>query len=89
MGEIVSQSDCELYYNFVFGYFCMPQLSMNPRPNITIYHVCMEDGSGNSGKLGFGQRTTKYYQFWKFEDDRFSHLDLGTTTANTSTHKQL
>ena len=25
----------------------------------------------------------KYYQFWKFQDGRFRHLDLGTTWANT------
>ena len=31
-----------------------PQLSMNPGPNITSYHVCMEDGGGNGGKSGFG-----------------------------------
>ena len=29
-------------------------LSSNPRPNITSYHVCMEAGDGNGGKLGFG-----------------------------------
>ena len=57
------------------------QLSMNPRPNITSYHVCMEDGGGNGGKLEGG--TTKYYQFWKFGDGRFRHLDLGTTSANS------
>ena len=28
--------------------------SMNPRPNITSYPVCIEDGGGNGGKSGFG-----------------------------------
>ena len=35
-------------------FFRKSQLSMNPRPNTTGYHVCMEDGGGNSGKFGFG-----------------------------------
>ena len=61
----------------------MTQRSMNHRPNITSYQVCMEDGGGNGGKSGFRQRTTKYYQFWKFGDGKFKHLDLGTTSANT------
>ena len=26
---------------------------------------------------------TKYYQFWKFGENRYRHLDLGTTLANT------
>ena len=30
------------------------QLSMNPRPNITSYHVCMEDGRAIGQKLGCG-----------------------------------
>ena len=29
-------------------------LSMNPQPNITSYHVCMEDGGENGGKLEGG-----------------------------------
>ena len=33
---------------------CRSQLSMNPWPNITNCHVCMEDGDGNGRKLGFG-----------------------------------
>ena len=60
----------------------MAQLSMNPQPNITSYHVCMEDGGGNGGKLVVKYRTTKCYQFWKFGDGRFRPLDLGTTSAN-------
>ena len=28
--------------------------SMNPRPNITSYPVCIEDGGRNGGKSGFG-----------------------------------
>ena len=28
--------------------------SMNPRPNIPSYPVCIEDRGGNGGKLGFG-----------------------------------
>ena len=42
---------------------------MNPRPNITSYPVCIEEGGGNVGKSGFGYRITKYYQFWKFGDN--------------------
>ena len=34
--------------------------SRNPQPNNTSYHVCMEDGGGNGGKLEGGKRTTKY-----------------------------
>ena len=34
----------------------------------------MEDGGGNSGKSGFR----------KFGGGRFKHLDLGTTSADTS-----
>ena len=30
------------------------RLSMNHLPNITSYHICMEDGGGNGGKLGCG-----------------------------------
>ena len=59
------------------------KMGQNPRPNITRYQVCMEDGGGNGGKSGFRQRTTKYYQFWKFGDGRFKHFDLGTTSANS------
>ena len=55
------------------------QLSMNPRPNITSNQVCKEDGGGKGGKLACGLRTTKYYHFWKFGDDRMRHLDLGMT----------
>ena len=58
------------------------QLSMNPRSNYINYHVCMEDGGGNGGKLGYGGNP-KYYQFWKFGDRWFRHLDLGTTAANS------
>ena len=46
----------------------------------------MEDCGGNGGKSGFRKRTTKYYQFWKFGDGRFRHLDLGTLVI---THGQL
>ena len=56
---------------------------MNHRPNITSYYVCIEDGGRNGGKSGFMYRTTKYYQFWKFGDGIFKHLDLGRTSAHT------
>ena len=29
-----------------------PHITMNPLPNITSYHIGMEDASGNGGKLG-------------------------------------
>ena len=31
----------------------LSQRSMNPRPNINSYYVCIEDGGGNGGKSGF------------------------------------
>ena len=45
-----------LLFSFLFWEPCSgwSQLSMNPRPNITSYPVCMEDGGGNGGKSGFG-----------------------------------
>ena len=30
------------------------QLSMNPRPNITNYHVCIKDGGGKGQTFGCG-----------------------------------
>ena len=63
------------------------QRFINIQPNITSYQGCMEDG-GNGGKSGFRQRTTKYYQFCKFGDVRFEHLDSGTTSANTCFYPQ-
>ena len=50
------------------------QRFIHPRPNITSYQVCMEDGGGNGGKSGFRQRTIKYYQLWKFGDGKFKPL---------------
>ena len=32
----------------------IPLQSMNPRPNMISYPVCIEDGGGNGGKSGFG-----------------------------------
>ena len=55
------------------------QVSMNPRPNIISYQVCIEDGGRKRGELAGGSGTTKYYQFWKFGDGRMRHLTLGTT----------
>ena len=50
------------------------QVSMNPRPNIISYQVCMEEGGGKRGEFAGG---SKYYQFWKFGDGRMRHLGLG------------
>ena len=55
------------------------QVSMNPRPNIISYQVCIEDGGGKRGELAGGSGTTKYYQYWKFGDGRMRHLALGAT----------
>ena len=40
--------------NFKIDNMVDTQLSMNPRPNITSYNVCMEDGGAIGQKLGCG-----------------------------------
>ena len=42
-------------HNGFKSYSKVPHWSMNPRPNITSYPVCIEDSGGNGGKSGFGK----------------------------------